>query len=266
MEKSSLRSKQKILIGVGLISFPMIFALFYFSIQDQNLSKNVFPDKEKTEAKVEEKDLGSQSSISNLLAQDKSSSNTHQPNQQNHQDDKINLMDSKNSTENIKGMNCGDFGTIHPNDPNLANFQPNQNVQKIDAHLNSDNYSKTDEEWRSILSPLTYHVTRQKGTERAFTGEYTDNKKAGLYECVCCGEPLFDSDTKYNSGSGWPSFFAPLNLEAIETDTDVSHGMKRVEVHCRKCNAHLGHVFPDGPRPTGMRYCINSVSLKFKSK
>ncbi len=123
---------------------------------------------------------------------------------------------------------------------------------------------KSEAQWRDELSEEQYYVCRQKGTERAFTGKYHDCKEDGTYVCSCCGEPLFDSDTKYDSGSGWPSFYQPLNTEAVEEEHDNSHGMQRIEVHCKKCGAHLGHVFPDGPQPTGLRYCINSVSLDLK--
>lgn len=124
--------------------------------------------------------------------------------------------------------------------------------------------TKSEAEWRKELSPEQYHVTREHGTERAWSGKYNDHKGKGTYTCVCCGAPLFSSDTKYESGSGWPSFWAPLNEGAVETTTDKSHGMTRVEVHCAKCEAHLGHVFPDGPKPTGQRYCMNSLSLNFE--
>jgi peptide-methionine (R)-S-oxide reductase len=124
----------------------------------------------------------------------------------------------------------------------------------------------TDSELRERLSPLAYEVTRNKGTERAFTGAYTYHKERGVYACACCGSELFHSDTKYDSGSGWPSFWTPLAGERIREHRDTSHGMVRIEVTCAQCNAHLGHVFPDGPRPTGLRYCINSVSLDFKAE
>ncbi len=125
---------------------------------------------------------------------------------------------------------------------------------------------KTDAEWKALLSPEQYTVTRKHGTEQAFSGPNWDQKKPGLYSCVCCGEPLFTSDTKYESGSGWPSFYAPVNNEVIEEHLDTSHFMQRVEIRCAKCEAHLGHVFPDGPQPTGQRYCTNGLALKFTPK
>ena len=116
------------------------------------------------------------------------------------------------------------------------------------------------------LSPEQYHVCREHGTEAPFTGAYHAEKGAGTYQCACCGAPLFDSSTKYDSGTGWPSFWDALGGDAVETEEDFSHGMHRTEVHCRRCGAHLGHLFPDGPRPSGMRYCINSVSLKLEKQ
>ncbi|XOV81568.1 MAG: peptide-methionine (R)-S-oxide reductase MsrB [bacterium] len=121
---------------------------------------------------------------------------------------------------------------------------------------------KTDDEWRQELSPEEFEITRRAGTERAFTGVYNDTKTPGLYNCRCCDTPLFDSSTKYDSGSGWPSFYAPINSDVVNTHEDVSMGMRRIEVACAACDAHLGHVFPDGPEPTGLRFCMNSASLK----
>jgi len=126
--------------------------------------------------------------------------------------------------------------------------------------------AKTEQEWRETLTPEQYRITRERGTERAFTGQYWDCHDAGTYRCVACGAELFSSETKYDSGSGWPSFWKPLEPDNIGEQEDTGHGMRRIEVHCRRCGAHLGHVFPDGPAPTGLRYCINSASLKLDKK
>jgi peptide-methionine (R)-S-oxide reductase len=125
---------------------------------------------------------------------------------------------------------------------------------------------KTDAEWRAELSPEAYRVLRQKGTEAPFSGEYDHTFEPGTYHCAGCGTLLFESDTKYDSGCGWPAFYAPANDDAVDEDSDVTHGMIRTEVLCSNCGGHLGHVFPDGPRPTGQRYCINSAALKLEEK
>ncbi len=126
--------------------------------------------------------------------------------------------------------------------------------------------SKTDEEWKKTLSPEQYNVCRKKDTERPFTGKYNDCKDKGMYKCSCCGNELFDSDTKFESGTGWPSFYKPISDENVKYESDNTFGMTRTEVMCKKCGAHLGHVFDDGPQPTNLRYCINSISLDLDKK
>ena len=132
--------------------------------------------------------------------------------------------------------------------------------------MKAENKEHEESKWREKLTKEQYRVLREKGTEPAFTGKYWNNHEKGIYKCAACGEPLFDSETKFDSGSGWPSFYAPVNEETIVSKKDLSHGMIRTEVLCKNCKSHLGHVFKDGPKPTGLRYCVNSISLDFKPK
>lgn len=143
-----------------------------------------------------------------------------------------------------------------------------QNETDMAVNKNKSTYQieKSDEEWKQLLTPVQFQILREKGTEYAFTGEYYKHKEQGTYVCAGCGNELFASDSKYDSGCGWPSFYEPLNEEQVGENIDKSHGMVRTEIVCTNCGGHLGHVFPDGPKPTGLRYCVNSASLNFKKK
>ncbi|NJO02633.1 MAG: peptide-methionine (R)-S-oxide reductase MsrB [Bacteroidia bacterium] len=144
-----------------------------------------------------------------------------------------------------------------------AEVNVNSSKDKAEQVKHSFPVEKTEAEWKKILSPEAYYVLREKGTERAFTGKYWNNKKTGIYICAACGQALFDSETKYESGTGWPSYWKPISPKAVANEVDDSYGMARTEIVCSNCGGHLGHVFEDGPRPTGLRYCMNSVSLDF---
>ena len=146
----------------------------------------------------------------------------------------------------------------------LFSQEKTTNIQINNNDIMNKKAVKSEAEWKEILSPLQYEVLRKKGTERAFTGKYTYNKDSGIYSCAACGNDLFISDTKYESGCGWPSFYEPINDSCIIEKRDTNHGMIRTEIKCANCDSHLGHVFSDGPNPTGLRYCVNSVSLEFE--